>query len=79
MSRVTGWVAQMAKHMPCVVWPTRRVGEHPIFYLQTTENKKTKMSFFPGKDEPGVSVIVDRRHLRLLARRINQMLDETNG
>ena len=66
----------MAKHKPSVIWPTRRIGVYPQFYLATVDSKNIKLAYCSA-NMGGVVFHIDRRHARLLAKRINQMLDET--
>ena len=65
----------MAKYLPSVIWSTRLKGAHQI--VSTASLAKIKISFMPGDGKDGLSFLLLRKDARLLAKRINQCLDET--
>lgn len=67
----------MAKHRPTVVWPTRRLGSYPQQYVRTADEQTLELSFHTEAEFAGWAVKLSRRDARMLARRINQCLDET--
>lgn len=68
----------MGKHLPTIVWALRRDFKGP--YVQTHDARRIALSF-PIPDDPGyVQVaVISRADARLLAKRINQCLDETRS
>lgn len=67
----------MPRHEPCVSWASKKIGVYPNTMIKTLENNMIQIQFFPEKDRDGIAFNLDRRHARLLAKRINQCLDET--
>jgi len=68
----------MARYLPSVIWPTRRIGtKGPYQIVSTASLAKLTLSFMPGNGKDGVSIQILRKDARMLARRINQCLDET--
>lgn len=65
----------MVKHLPGVIWSTRLKGPHQI--VSTSSLAKIKISFMPGDGRDGLSFFLLRKDARLLAKRINQCLNET--
>ena len=67
----------MAKHKPAVLWAVHKVGRYPNAYLSTVDKATIKLEYYwrPGGD--GISINLSRRMARLLARRLNQILDQT--
>lgn len=66
----------MAKHRPTIVWPTRPLGSYPQQYVRTADDENLELSFHV-EHRDGWAVKLSRRDARMLARRINQCLDET--
>lgn len=69
----------MARHRPSVIWPTRKIGVYPQAYVRTANEKEIWIDFFPVEGGEGGSIKIGRRDARLLARRINECLDQTLG
>ena len=67
----------MGKHKPCVIWPLHKVGQYPNIYLTTVDTKMIKLEFYPAINGAGISITMPRRDVRLLAKRLNQILDQT--
>lgn len=65
----------MPKH-PNIIWSARKWGTYPNTYVRTFN--KEKIGIVMSEDEGnGSAMIMTRRMARLLAKRINQCLDET--
>jgi len=58
------------------IWITRPIGVRPTQYVQA-KGEQIHISFFPRSEADGWGVTLSRADARLLARRINQCLDET--
>lgn len=68
----------MAKHLPATVWATYPADRYPYAYVTTASPSEVEIVFFAGNgDYAGTSFVLSRRHAKLLARRINQCLEET--
>lgn len=67
----------MGKHFPTNIWIARKLGKYPNFEVKTENNKEISISYFYEKEKDGFKLIIDRKLSRLLAKRINQCLDET--
>ncbi len=67
----------MAKHKPSVGWHTHKFGVYPYAAVTTASTTDLKIAFFPKRDEAGFSFTLTRKMARMLARRINQCLDDT--
>lgn len=69
--------ALMGKHKPTVLWALKPMGVYPQVCLKTANEREIDFSFFWSKGEFGFGYKLSRRDARLLARRINQILDDT--
>lgn len=67
----------MAKHKPAVLWAMHKVGRYPNVYLSTVDNKTIKLKYYWQRGGDGISINLSRRMAGLLARRLNQILDQT--
>jgi hypothetical protein len=67
----------VAKHLPAVMWTTRRDTTKRHQIVSTLDRSTLIMYFFPGDGKDGFSLKLPRSDARLLARRINQCLEET--
>jgi len=67
----------MAKHLPCVVWNTRIGADDAYQTVRTKDNSHITIGLFPGNRCDGIGFTLSRLDARLLAKRINQCLDET--
>jgi hypothetical protein len=57
---------------------TKRPGTYPNIEVEAHNNAKSvSIVLFPENGKPGVGIQIDRRHARLLAKRIMSLLDET--
>jgi hypothetical protein len=67
----------MAKHTPSIVWPLRSITYRS--YVRTeSENSLALTIMDPGGYEAR-TVSISRKDARLLAKRINQCLDDTTA
>lgn len=69
----------MGKHLPSTVWATYPIGKYPYAYVATEGEKNVSINFFPDDSGVGAGISLTRAHARLLAKRINQCLDETKS
>jgi hypothetical protein len=69
-------VDEMSRPNDGAIWATRLNDEFPYQYIQA-KNGDVYIGFFPGAGQPGVTVTITRADARLLAKRINQCLDDT--
>ena len=67
----------MSKHKPTTVWMTRLDSKKPYQTVRTRMDGEIAIAFFPGNRGDGFGVTIRRRDARMLARRINQCLDDT--
>jgi len=65
----------VAKHKN-IIWPTTEVGKYPNYYVATLDTKMLKVLCESGSGG-AIGFSITRRKARLLAKRINQCLDET--
>lgn len=63
--------------MSSVLWPIYKIGHYPNAYLSTADNKNIKLELYPDAGGNGISFTLPRRMARLLAKRLNQILNET--
>ena len=66
----------MRRHEPCVVWPMRRIGVYPQWIVRTSDESTLEVQFFPDAGD-GLGFKISRSDARMLARRLNQCLDDT--
>ncbi len=66
----------MGKHKNAV-WPVKPVGEYPQIYVATQNDKEIYLQFHKEQGPAGIRLVMSRRQARMLARRINQCLDDT--
>lgn len=68
----------MARHKPGVVWSVRPKSRSP--YVATSDENTVVLSM-PDREHPGwvLNFPLSRRDARLLAKRLNQCLDETRS
>ena len=66
----------MGKHKPSVLWALYKLGRYPNIYLTTMDSKTIKLAFH-GHAGDGHGVPLPRRMARLLAKRLNQILNQT--
>ncbi len=66
----------MGKHTPSVLWPIHKLGHYPNVYLLTLDSQTIKLEYF-SQFGTGLSIPFSRRDARMLARRLNQILDDT--
>lgn len=69
----------MGKHRPSIIWLMRKVGTYPNAYVETVDKDRVAIAFLNREPIPSWAVELTRRDARLLAKRINQCLDETRG
>jgi hypothetical protein len=67
----------MSKHLPSVIWAVKKIGHYPNAYVMTTADGGVRLEYFHDMGERGFSLEMPRGYARLLARRINQCLEET--
>lgn len=67
----------MPKHKPTVVWSTYGFGKYPYAYVATSGERNVTINFFPDDSGLGYGFTLTRSHARLLAKRINQCLEDT--
>ena len=65
----------MGKHIN-VIYSIRCIGTYQQIYVKTHNENILELSFFQQSAD-GAAVLVYRKDARLLAKRINQCLDET--
>ena len=68
----------MGKHEPCMIWLTRRCGLYPNYEVRTLDPNTLQITSYNG-GEYGYGFRISRHDARMLARRINQCLDETRA
>lgn len=68
----------MRKHEN-TIWLTRFDKVKPYQVVRHGSKGFAYISFFPGNKQNGIGVSITRKDARLLAKRINQFLDETKG
>lgn len=68
----------MGKHLPTVIWPTRPMGVRPQQYVRTADESNVEVTFVIAAGEAW-AVRLSRHDARMLARRLNQCLDETTN
>jgi hypothetical protein len=61
------------RHEPGVIWGLRIRDDVPNGYVRTLDDDHLLLFF------EGAGICIDRRSARLLAKRINQCLDQTTG
>lgn len=66
----------MRRHEPCVVWPIRRIGVYPQWIVKTHDVDTLEIQCFPDAGD-GVGLRISRKDARMLAKRLNQCLDDT--
>jgi hypothetical protein len=69
----------MGKHLPSTVWATYPFDRYPYAYVATEGEDNVSIAFFPDLNGVGTGISLTRAHARLLAKRINQCLDETKS
>ena len=69
----------MGRHRPTIIWPTKQMGVYPQIYVRTEDENRISFVYHHEKGQEGFGFKLPRRHARLLARRINQCLDETKS
>lgn len=67
----------MSKHKESTIWAVRQIGEYPNFYVKTDGDRCLEISSVREETVYAYSISFTRRDARLLAKRINQCLDET--
>jgi len=67
----------MAKHKPTVVYCTHKVGVYPYASIATHDTKSVRIGIWPGKGKLGFTFALTRQFAKMLARRINQCLEDT--
>jgi hypothetical protein len=67
----------MSKHRPSVIWAVKKIGNYPNAYVMTTADGNVRLEYFHKFGTRGFSLEMPRGYARLLARRINQCLEET--
>lgn len=66
----------MGRHVPGILWALKRIGHYPTIHLTTVDSKNIKLACY-SPDGDGFSLEISRRDARLLAKRLNQILDDT--
>ena len=61
---------------PSTIWPVRQVGVYPNYYVQTEDDDRISIASADGGMYM-TAILMSRKDARLLAKRINQCLDET--
>lgn len=59
-----------------VVWAARPIGQYPQAYITVNDDGEIQIAYHPDPG-PGLAFVLNRRLARLVARRINQALDQT--
>lgn len=59
------------------VWAARPVGAYPNFYVEVGPNNTIELFISEHKGQTMEGLRVDRKLARLVAKRINQCLDDT--
>ena len=70
----------MGKYLPTILWRSNKHG-YPCFTLRTNDKSSVGIAVY-GKDAErsggvGWEILMNRRMARLLAKRLNEFLDET--
>lgn len=69
----------MGRHVPGCTWPTHRIDDpRGTVYVDTNDPDNLRITVVPPVG-CGVQFTIERRHARLLAKRINQCLEETRS
>lgn len=66
----------MSKHKN-TVWITKPIGVYPYGIIKTFDKNHVSVGICPSKGEYITSLVFTRREARMLAKRINQCLDDT--
>lgn len=69
----------MAIHKPSSIWPTRPLGVYPQQYVRTLDEDHIGVSFHATLNGLGREVRLTRHEARMLARRLNECLDDTRS
>ena len=70
----------MGRHVPGKTWALRRPGTYPQVYVDTEGPENIKILHFRTVAADSVGpMTLTRRDARLLAKRLNQCLDETRS
>jgi len=69
----------MGKHLPTVIWMMRRIGVYPNGWVETASDDRIAISYTHGIGHGVYRIELSRKDARLLAKRINQCLDDTRG
>ena len=67
----------MPKHKPGSIWMMRSPGKYPNGEVSTTLDGRLSLSYYEKRIGYITGISMSRRDARLLAKRINQCLDET--
>jgi hypothetical protein len=67
----------MAKHKPGTLYCTHKLGVYPNAQICTVDKSSIKIRIFPWARYNGVSFTMSRQFAKMLARRINQCLEDT--
>ncbi len=67
----------MAKHKPSVLYCTHKLGVYPNAQISTADGAHIKICVFPLDRYDGASFTMSRQFAKMLARRINQCLEDT--
>jgi len=68
----------MAKHEPGAMWAVKPIGKYPQAYVKTFNKAELHIQILVSSTS-GTSFVLDRQMARMLAKRINQCLDDTTS
>lgn len=69
----------MGKHQPTTIWPSHRMGVYPNQYVRTESADSVSVGFVEQRGAAMCTLTLSRHDARMLARRLNQCLDETRA
>ena len=65
----------MKKIINGTIWPTKKIGVYPQYYVEQETEDMLKITGFATQDIFIGGLYIDKKMARLLAKRINQCLD----